>query len=88
MGADEPGMTQGQRRRPEEVVVGTSARSGRGDSVGGRRTSGAGGHVGGEDVVGVAVEVVAGAVVAHGGAGVGVPGDDLDITQVHVGVHR
>jgi len=32
------------------------------------------GHVGGEDVVGVAVEVLAGAVVAHGGAWVGVTG--------------
>jgi hypothetical protein len=33
-----------------------------------------GGHVGGEDVVGMAVEVLAGAVVAHGGAWVGVAG--------------
>ena len=40
--------------------------------------SGAGGHVGGEDVVGVAVEVLAGPVIAHRGAGVGVPGGDLD----------
>src|SRR6266536_1654443 len=38
--------------------------------------SGAGGHVGGECVVGVAVELVAGSVVAHGGAGVGVAGGD------------
>ena len=44
--------------------------------------SGAGGHVGGEDVVGVAVEVLAGPVLAHGGARVGVAGGDLDIAQV------
>jgi hypothetical protein len=36
--------------------------------------SGAGGHVSGQDVVGVAVEVLAGPVVAHGGARVGVAG--------------
>lgn len=30
---------------------------------------GGGGHVGGEDVVGVAVEVLSGSVVAHGGSG-------------------
>ena len=43
------------------------------------RRSGAGGHVGGEDVVGVPVELVAGTVVAHGGAGVSVPGGDLHV---------
>jgi hypothetical protein len=43
---------------------------------------GAGGHEGGEDVVRVAVEVVAGSVVAHGGARVGVAGGDLDGAQV------
>ena len=48
--------------------------------------SGAGGHVGGEDVVGVAVEVLACPVVAHGGAGVGVAGGDLDITQINSGI--
>ena len=41
--------------------------------------SGAGSHVGGEDVVGVAVEVLAGSVVSHGGAWIGVPGGDLDV---------
>jgi hypothetical protein len=46
----------------------------------------AGGHVGGEDVVGVAVEVFAGPVVSHGGAGVGVAGGDLYVTQVNSGV--
>lgn len=35
---------------------------------------GAGGHVGGAEVVGLAVEVSAGSVVAHGDAGVGVAG--------------
>ena len=48
---------------------------GTGDAEG----SGAGGHVGGEDVVGVAVEVLAGPVIAHGRAGIGVAGGDLDI---------
>lgn len=47
---------------------------------------GAGGHVGGEDVVGVAVEVGAGAVVPHGRSGVGVAGGDLDVTQIDAGV--
>jgi hypothetical protein len=37
----------------------------------------------------VAVEVLACAVVAHGGARVGVPGSDLDVAQIHSGVeHR
>jgi hypothetical protein len=34
----------------------------------------------------VPVEVLAGAVVAHGGAWVGVPGGDLDVAQVDAGV--
>src|SRR3954453_11803880 len=46
----------------------------------------AGGHVGGENVVGVSVEVLAGAVVAHGGPWVGVPGRDLDVAEVDAGV--
>ena len=41
--------------------------------------SGAGGHVGGEDVVGVAIEVLAGSVVARGGSGIGVAGGDLHV---------
>src|SRR4051812_7295866 len=48
----------------------------------GSRVSGSCGHVGGEDVVGVSVEVLAGAVVAHGGAWVGVAGCDLDVAEV------
>ena len=53
-----------------------------GDAAGDGGRSGAGCHVGGEDVVGVAVEVLAGPVVAHRGARVGVPSGDLDIAQV------
>jgi len=34
----------------------------------------------------VAVQVLAGPVVAHGGARVGVPGGDLDVAQVDAGV--
>lgn len=35
------------------------------------------------------VEVLAGAVVAHRGAGVGVPGGDLDVAEVDAGIeHR
>jgi nucleoside 2-deoxyribosyltransferase len=41
--------------------------------------SGAGGHIGGEDVVGVPVEGLAGSVIAHGGARIGVPGGYLDV---------
>ena len=63
------------------------ARSSAGTVCGGAG-SGAGGHVGGEDVVGVAVEVLAGPVVAHGGAGVGVAGGDLDVAQVDAGVEH
>jgi hypothetical protein len=48
--------------------------------------SGAGGHVGGEYVVWVAVEVLAGPVIAHGGSRVRVAGGDLDIAQVDPGV--
>ena len=50
--------------------------------------SGAGGHVGGEDVVWVAVEVLAGPVVAGGRAGIGVPGGDLDIAQVNASIQH
>src|SRR4051812_27514890 len=54
----------------------------------GKFGSGAGGHVGGEDVVGVSVEVLAGAVVAHGGAWVDVPGGDLYVAQVDADVEH
>jgi hypothetical protein len=50
--------------------------------------SGSGGHEGGEDVVGVSVEVLAGAVVAHGGAWVGVAGGDLDVADADAGVEH
>ncbi len=50
--------------------------------------SGAGGHVGGEDVVGVAVEVLASTVVADGGARVGMAGGDLDVAQVNACVEH
>jgi hypothetical protein len=36
----------------------------------------------------VSVEVLAGAVLAHGGAGVGVPGGDLYVAQVDAGVEH
>jgi len=39
--------------------------------------------VGGEEVNAVAVAVAAGAVVVLGGAGVGMPGQDLGIAQRH-----
>jgi hypothetical protein len=48
--------------------------------------SGAGGHVGGEDVVGVAVEVLAGPVVTHCGTWVGMAGSDLYVPEVHTRV--
>jgi hypothetical protein len=50
--------------------------------------SGTGGHVGGQDVIRVAVKSLAGAVVAHHGARVGVAGCDLDVPQVHSGVQN
>src|ERR1019366_815608 len=53
-----------------------------------RAMSGAGGHVGGQYVVRVAVEVLAGPVVTHRGARVGVAGGDLDIPQVHAGIEH
>src|SRR6266542_3384581 len=45
--------------------------------------SGARCHVGGEDVVRVAVEVLAGPVITHGRTRIGVAGGDLDGAQVH-----
>ena len=39
-------------------------------------------HVGGQDVVRVAVQVVAGPVIPHRGARVGVTGSDLHVAQV------
>src|ERR1700730_7357594 len=50
--------------------------------------AGSGGHVGGEDVVGVAVQVLVGPVVAHCGARVGVTGGDLDILAVNASVEH
>jgi hypothetical protein len=44
--------------------------------------------VGGEDVVGVAVEVLACPVVTHRGSRVGVAGGDLDVLQVHACVEH
>ena len=42
----------------------------------------------GDDVVGVAVEVAPGAVVAGGGAGVSVAGGDLDVAEADAGVEH
>src|SRR5215469_16888284 len=53
-----------------------------------RIRSGAGGHVGGEDVVRVAVEVLAGPVIPHRGSRIGVAGGDLDVAQVHARVEH
>jgi hypothetical protein len=36
----------------------------------------------------MAVEVVAGSVVAHGGAGLGVPGCDLDVAAVDARIEQ
>jgi len=36
----------------------------------------------------VSVEVLAGSVVVHGGARVGVPGGNLQVAQVHAGVEH
>ena len=47
------------------------------------RASRARSHISSEDVVGMTAGVLAGSVVAHGGPGIGVPGSDLDIAQVH-----
>ena len=46
----------------------------------------AAGDEGDDDVGGVAVEVLAAPVVDRGGAGVGVAGGDLDVSQRHAGV--
>ncbi len=51
-------------------------------------SSGTGGHVGSEDVVRMAVKVLACSVVAHGGPRVGVPGCDLYVAQVDAGVEH
>src|SRR5205085_12062691 len=52
---------------------------------GARSASCSGGHVGGQYVIGVSVEVLAGAVVAPGGAWVGVVGGDLDVAETDAG---
>src|SRR5262249_51121697 len=57
-------------------------------AVGSTARSGAGGHVGGQDVVRVAVKVLAGPVVAHRGARIGVPGRDLDVAELHACVEH
>src|ERR1022692_3503051 len=53
-----------------------------------RPRSGAGGHVGGQDVVRMAVEVLARPVVAHRGPRIRMPGSDLDISQVHARIEH
>jgi hypothetical protein len=50
--------------------------------------SGAGRHVGSQDVVRVAVEVLAGAVITHGRARIGMAGGDLDVPQVDPGIQH
>ena len=50
--------------------------------------SGPGGHEGGENIVRVAVQVLAGPVVSHGRARIGVAGGDLDVAQVDSGVEH
>src|SRR5438093_13699980 len=52
---------------------------------GARSASCSGGHVGGQYVVGVSVEIFAGAVVAPGGAWVCVVGGDLDVAETDAG---
>ena len=47
-----------------------------------RAGSGAGGHVGGQGIVRRAVQILAGTVIPHRGARVGVTGSDLHITQI------
>ncbi len=49
---------------------------------------GAGGHVGGQDVVRVAVQVLAGSVIPHRRTRVGVTGSDLDVAQVGASVEH
>ena len=53
-----------------------------------RAWSGAGRHVGGQDVVRVAVQVLACSVVPHRGARVGVAGGDLNIAQVNASIEH
>src|SRR5580692_240880 len=50
--------------------------------------SGARGHVSGEDVVGVAVEILAGSVIAHRRPRVSGWGRDLHVAQVHARVEH
>src|SRR6266568_173804 len=57
-------------------------------AAGGVAGSCPGGHVSGQDVVGVAVEVVAGPVIPHRGTRVGVSGSDLHVAQVGAGVEH
>ncbi len=86
-------MTQGNRHHDPAVLATSADRQCR-TSPGARTPretrvrSGTGGHVGGEDVVRVAVEVLAGSVIPHSGARVGVPGGDLDVPKVNASVEH
>jgi hypothetical protein len=53
-----------------------------------RIESGAGGHIGGQDVVRVTVQVLAGSVIPHRGARVGMTSRDLDVAQVDARVEH
>ena len=70
-----------------QVLISAMSDVSRGACHGRRCGSGAGGHVGGEDIVRVPVEVLAGAVIPRGGAGIGVPGGDLE-EQVDPGIQH
>jgi hypothetical protein len=87
---DEPGPSCGMSSDAQASACAThSIRQWRTSPEAGVETqvrSGSGGHVGGEDVVRVAVQVLAGPVIPHGRARVGVPGGDLDIPQVDAGI--
>src|SRR5713101_1319999 len=50
--------------------------------------SGTGGHVGGEDVVRVAVQVLAGPVIPHSRARIRVAGGDLNVPEAGAGIEH
>ena len=56
--------------------------------MGSRLLPGGASEVGGDDVGGVPVQTAAGAVVSHGGAGIGVGGGFLHVPERDPGVER
>jgi hypothetical protein len=74
------------RIQSRNVRTGNAGRLPEPEALETRAGSGAGSHESGEDVVRMTVQVLAGSVVAHGGARVGMAGCDLGVPEIDASI--